>query len=103
MTLTLEQAADFLKLHPATLRERAKAGKIPGAAKPGKCWVFLQSGLEAYINNLSPCRSTASAASTTSTWTPRAGGLDDLLGLPTRRKRKPSTSASAASSGAKSS
>jgi excisionase family DNA binding protein len=47
MSLTLEQAADFLKLHPSTVQERAKAGIIP-ASKPGRRWVFLQHELEAY-------------------------------------------------------
>lgn len=56
-TLTLEQAAKFLHMHPQTLRDRAKGGKIPGAAKPGKSWVFIQEDLEAYVRLLSPYRS----------------------------------------------
>jgi hypothetical protein len=39
VSLTLEQAAAFLHMHPETLRERAKAGIVP-ASKPGKCWVW---------------------------------------------------------------
>ena len=35
-TLTLVEAADFLKLHPEELRRRAKSGRVPGA-KAGKC------------------------------------------------------------------
>ena len=45
MTLNLTEAAAFLHLHPNTVQERAKRGIIPGAAKPGKCWVFLEDGL----------------------------------------------------------
>ena len=55
MTLKLEQAADYLCLHPETVRERAKSGIIP-ASKPGRRWVFLQHELEAYLKQ---CRSTA--------------------------------------------
>ena len=43
-TLNLTEAADFLRLHPKTLQSKAKAGEIP-AAKPGKCWVFIDSDL----------------------------------------------------------
>lgn len=48
MTLTLEQAAARLLIHPETLRERAARGEIP-AAKPGRRWVFLEGDLTAYI------------------------------------------------------
>ena len=30
-TLDLKQAADFLKMHWQTLREKAKAGEVPGS------------------------------------------------------------------------
>jgi excisionase family DNA binding protein len=49
-TLNLEEAAAFLHMNPETLRERAKAGVIP-AAKPGKCWVFLEEDLVAYVRS----------------------------------------------------
>ena len=55
MTFKLEQAADYLCLHPETVRERAKSGIIP-ASKPGRRWVFLQHELEAYLKQ---CRCTA--------------------------------------------
>ena len=62
MTLTLEQAADFLKLHANTVQARAKAGIIPGS-KPGRRWVFLQADLEQYLRSLmgEKCRSTNAA------------------------------------------
>ncbi|GJM12667.1 MAG: hypothetical protein DHS20C12_10700 [Pseudohongiella sp.] len=43
-TLDLYEAADFLKMHWQTLRERAVAGLVPGA-KLGKRWVFLKDDL----------------------------------------------------------
>ena len=39
-TLDLEQASKLVKLHPSTVLAKARAGEIP-AAKPGKCWVFI--------------------------------------------------------------
>ena len=47
-TLNLQQAAEFLKIHPVTLGEKARAGEIPGA-KIGKSWVFLEIDLIDYI------------------------------------------------------
>ncbi len=43
-SLYLDEAAEFLKLHPTTLAAKARAGEIPGA-KLGKCWVFLEVDL----------------------------------------------------------
>lgn len=43
-TLDLNEAAKLLKLHPQTVLQRARAGDIP-AAKPGKCWVFVEEDL----------------------------------------------------------
>jgi hypothetical protein len=47
-TLTLPEAAEFLKCHPEWLRSQAKLGLIPGA-KPGKSWVFIEEDLAAYV------------------------------------------------------
>ena len=47
-TLTLQEAADFLKIHPVTLGDKARAGEILGA-KIGKCWVFIDVDLIDYI------------------------------------------------------
>ena len=52
-TLNTKQAADFLNMHPVTVQEKARAGVIPGA-KPGKCWVFLEDDLAAYLRSLYP-------------------------------------------------
>ncbi len=50
-TLNLKEAALFLKLHPEEVRRRAKAGIIPGV-KLGKCWVFIEDDLVAYLRSL---------------------------------------------------
>jgi excisionase family DNA binding protein len=55
-TLDLQEAAQFLRLHPDTLRRRALAGEIPGA-KPGKLWVFLEEDLAAYLRKITNPRS----------------------------------------------
>jgi hypothetical protein len=47
-TLTLNQAAGFLKMHPEEVRSRAKRGLIP-ASKPGRCWVFIDDDLAAFL------------------------------------------------------
>jgi excisionase family DNA binding protein len=52
-TLLLEEAAEFLKMHPEELRRRAKLGQIP-AAKPGKQWVFIQEDLVGYLRSIYP-------------------------------------------------
>jgi hypothetical protein len=49
-TFTLQQAADFLKIHPVTLLEKANAGIVPGA-KIGKRWVFLEIDLIEHIRS----------------------------------------------------
>ncbi len=38
----------FLNMSPEVLRQKVKAGDVPGA-KPGKCWVFLEDDLAEYI------------------------------------------------------
>jgi excisionase family DNA binding protein len=50
-TLSLKQAAAFLQMSQSTLRDKVKAGLVPGA-KPGKQWVFLEDDLVAYIRSL---------------------------------------------------
>lgn len=51
LTFGLQEAAAFLQMSPAALREKAKSGRVP-AAKPGKCWVFLEDDLVAYVRSL---------------------------------------------------
>lgn len=98
ITLTLVEAAKFLKIHPEELRVRAKSGLIPGA-KVGRAWVFLQDDLAAYLRSLysrprqalrvtlrkevEPCHFADVTASGGSTCAPQAESeYAALLGLP---------------------
>lgn len=99
--LVLDQAADYLKLHEQTLLARARRGIIPGAAKPGKRWVFLEEGLREYLLSLSPCHSTVSGKSGTLTSPLTKAGYESQLELPTTGRRKSTTKSSAPKSGAK--
>jgi excisionase family DNA binding protein len=56
-TLDLNEAAAFLHVHPVTLKEKARAGEIPGA-KPGKCWVFLDDDLADWLRSQYPAART---------------------------------------------
>ena len=49
-TLDILEASALLKLHPQTVLQRARAGVIP-AAKPGKCWVFIEEDLIDWIRS----------------------------------------------------
>ena len=50
-TLSLQDAAAFLRIHPETLRQAARTGRIPGA-KVGRAWVFLEEDLAGYLRSL---------------------------------------------------
>lgn len=52
-TLTLQEAANFLKMTPEGVRIKAMKGEIPGA-KPGKRWVFSEDDLADYLRSLYP-------------------------------------------------
>lgn len=93
-TLTVEPAAKYVGLHPQTLMERARQGKIPLASKPGKKWVFPKEGLDAYLRQHSPCPSIASDKSGTSTYPRRREEFDALLGLPTKKRHRNTTTKS---------
>lgn len=103
MLRKLKQAAEFIGLHEKTLQERARAGKIPGAYKPGRAWMFPEEGLLAYRNSLAPCPYIASEPSGTSTSRVNEVALDALLKLPTRRRPRSSTTASSRNSGSRTS
>ena len=49
-SLTLTEAAAFLKRSPSTLRAKAKAGSAPGR-KVGKRWVFVDVQLAEWITS----------------------------------------------------
>jgi len=103
MSISLLQAAEILRMHPETVRARAKAGIIPGA-KPGKEWVFLEEDLKAYLRSLyreeSRCRSIESAASGTSTsLLATSPAFAALVAPQTKRKPRNTTTSSERSSG----
>lgn len=50
-TLTLKEAATYLKMSPEILRRKAARGEIP-AAKPGRRWCFHEADLAQYIRSL---------------------------------------------------
>src|ERR1700680_3645190 len=50
-TLSLPEAAAFLRMHPEEVRRRAKCGAIPGA-KPGRSWIFIEDDLADYVRSL---------------------------------------------------
>jgi hypothetical protein len=105
-TLTLQQAAEFLKIHPVTLLEKANAGIVPGA-KIGKRWVFIEIDLIDYIRSQYPRRAlqgeherSITCHSTNARIHPIGGSnsraaTDDryskALGLPTRSKPRSCT------------
>jgi hypothetical protein len=93
MPLDLAEAAKHVGLHPQTLRDRAKAGDIPLASKPGKKWIFEVEGLDAYKRRFSPCPYIESEKSGTLTSPMTRAEFDARLGLPTRRKPRNTTTA----------
>ena len=46
--MTINEAADYLRMHPQTLRDKAKDGEIPGK-KIAKRWLFSKRELLAWI------------------------------------------------------
>jgi hypothetical protein len=98
-TLDLKQAAQFLRLHPEELRQRAKRGLIPGA-KVGRSWVFIEDDLVQYVRSLyavprqalqvtlgkeMQCHFANAAGSGGSTFAPPTGSeYAELLKLPTK-------------------
>jgi excisionase family DNA binding protein len=104
-TLTLQQAAALLKIHPVTLQEKARAGVIPGA-KIGRAWVFVEIDLLEYIRAQYTRRAfqgdrkeVLKCHSSNAKTHPIGGSIspttDDeyskVLALPTRRKRGSTT------------
>jgi len=49
-TLGLQQAAELLKMHPETLRQRVLSGEIP-SAKPGRSWIFIEADLAEWLRS----------------------------------------------------
>ena len=108
-TLTLDQAAEFLHVHPVTLLRMAQSGKVP-AVKPGKCWVFIDIDLADWMRAQYKVRASEGGLPNerkqkchfSDAKTPRRGGLTSqltenaynvLLAQKTSSKRKNSTTA----------
>ena len=105
-TLDLDEAAEFLHMHPEEVRTRTKRGLIPGA-KAGRRWVFLEIDLADFLRSLYPvrrqalqvtnsqegvCHLESAGRSGGSTSSRRmASEYDDLLRPATRSKRKSCT------------
>jgi excisionase family DNA binding protein len=92
----IDEAAACLRVHPETLKAKARTGEIPGA-KPGKEWVFLDVDLADYLRSqyrpaneprYESCRSTRAATSTGASGRSAAKKLEKLLAAPTKQKLK---------------
>ena len=111
----LEEAARFLHMSPAVLRQHARQGRLK-AAKPGKRWVFLEDDLAAYLGQLYADRRQAPLSGSNrekSSWgytdAVMSGGSESrhqtvreyaaLLGLTTKSTRSNSTTGSRSSCG----
>jgi excisionase family DNA binding protein len=49
-TSTVEEAAEFLRIHPKTLQKLARVGQVP-CIRMGKYWRFYLSSLDAWVRS----------------------------------------------------
>lgn len=113
-TIDLAQAAALLHLHPETVLQRARDGKIP-AAKPGKCWVFVDDDLLEWLRGQyftgkempsagkkgkKPCSENA-AASGGLIFSKLDDDFESLVAQPTETRRRKSTTVSRLDSGSR--
>jgi excisionase family DNA binding protein len=113
MTMSLKEAARFLKFSQEALRRKAKAGVVPGA-KLGKSWVFYKPDLVDYLRSRYPHPRQASQSGKETAVCHSidgipSGGSDSrppaeseyaaLLGLPKEKKPRSTTTASKRKSG----
>jgi excisionase family DNA binding protein len=93
-TLDLDEAADWLKCDPETVRTMAASGELP-AAKVGRAWVFVDVDLVDWLRSkYNACRSTKTRTPKTGTPPLRSQASPDLdaaLALPARRRPNAST------------
>ncbi|PPT21882.1 helix-turn-helix domain-containing protein [Xanthomonas arboricola] len=92
--MTLPQAADYLKLHPVTLRGMMKTRKHPPGRKLGGRWRFHKAALDAYLSGEpwqeAPTPSSHAARKTpgtSATPTQADSAYFEALGLPTGRSQ----------------
>src|SRR2546422_8570855 len=72
--LDTDEAAKLLRMHPRTLRTKARIGSIPGV-QVGKRWRFRASTLNRWLGKLASCPSAPSGTSNISTETNRGSIL----------------------------
>jgi excisionase family DNA binding protein len=48
--MTTKQAADYLHLHPESIKRKAREGELP-AAKVGRGWRFRKVDLDLWLSN----------------------------------------------------
>ena len=108
ITFDLNEAAEFLRMNPHTLEERARNGEIPGA-KAAKRWVFIDVDLAdwlraQYRSEQKPgeqsCRSISVAKPIGASGKSMAGKLEKLLGQKAKPKPKNTTTAAVLNFGA---
>lgn len=44
--LTVQDVAELMGVHPATIRRLARAGRLPGAYRVGRQWRFAREAIE---------------------------------------------------------
>lgn len=88
-TLTLVQAAGFLKMHPEEVRSRAKRGLIP-ACKPGRRWVFIDDDLAAFLRGQYPAQRQALRVASEKGAAPWASAREARSGGSISRRRQAS-------------
>lgn len=96
-TFNLVEAAEFVKMHPQTLEQKARAGEAPGA-KMGKRWVFIDEDLAAWIrasysNGEKECHSASvkAVASGSASGKSAVKRLESLLAQKIKRPRRNTT------------
>ena len=106
-TFDLDEAAEFVKLHPHTLEAMARREEVP-AYKPGKRWVFIDDDLVAWLREKhtvgeGKCRSSSAKAVVTGSAAGRSAAkrLGNLLAQKTGDQRKNITTGDALNSGGK--
>lgn len=82
-TLDLDQAAALLHMHKETVRQRAKAGELPGA-KLGRRWVFLLEDLKNYLRAQYPAKRQAVQVPNLEEYTWHCTDAATPTGLPSR-------------------
>ncbi|WP_081376452.1 MULTISPECIES: helix-turn-helix domain-containing protein [Xanthomonas] len=92
--MTLPQAADYLQLHPVTLRSMMKASKHPPGRKLGGRWRFHKAALDAYLSGepwqevpTSSSHAAKKTLGTSATPTQADSAYFEALGLPTGRSQ----------------